>query len=70
MDNPSAVSLCSMKPDDWVEYVRSELSSINDEVDKTERLVYFCMKLGCAVNDVDYGERADVRDASAALCGE
>lgn len=66
MDCPTLPNLCGLSSDQWSHYVSKELSSLDDEIELTERLLYMCMKLGAPLT---VQTASNVKQVAFARCG-
>lgn len=65
-ESPSESSLKGLTDADWLDYVSNELSSLNDEAELSDRLVYLCMKVATPLSQAT---RPDVKTRACQLCG-
>ena len=66
IESPSESSLRGLSDTDWSGYVSNDLTSLNDEAELSDRLMYLCMKLATPLTSES---RADVKTKACQLCG-
>ena len=67
MHSPSDETISGLYLGTWTDYVRQELSTLNDEIDLTDRTVYLCMKLA---QPLTLTTKKDVKAKVFALVGK